>query len=221
MGSWFVARSTAVDDPAMRVFLDRTPFESPLWMDTQEASIIEQLDAISRKRHWSTDDAAVVLTSLRRPMPAPLSDDSPAQSLTMPAPGASATDVQEWLQRPGAVELVSWLTATHRSTLAWGYVKERLRLNLGVPDSVREYSIQHWLESLGSPDPSQRLESASSLIYTRSVEDPAIRVRLDAMRLSDPDVSVRDAIDRGLQHYDRTHNGVEPSGPTSECNTCP
>lgn len=220
-GALLTVKPTIVDDPAMRTFRDLPIFAAPSWMHDEDARSMAALDEVSRRKQWSAQDAEVVLDAMRLDDPGDLDDASPARGLQLPPPTAPRTEVEAWLANPGASELIEWLAATHRRNTAWTVIKERLRLALETPSDITEFAKSAWITGLRSPDQDQRLESASALIYTKSIESEAIRLQVEAMRLGDPSADVRAAVDRGLQQYDRVYHGIEPDGTITDCNTCP
>ncbi len=220
-GALLIAKPAVVDDPAMRTFRDLPPFVAPSWMNPEDARVMSDLDEVSRRTQWSTRDEEVILEALRLDNPGNLDEASPAHGLQLPPPNATRAEVDAWLANPGASELIEWLAATHRRNTAWTVVKERLRLGLETPSNLTEFAKSAWITGLRSPDQDQRLESASALIYTKSIESEAIRLQVEALRLGDPSADVRAAVDRGLQQYDRVYHGIEPDGTITKCNTCP
>lgn len=220
-GALLTVKPTLVDDPSMRTFRDLPPFVAPSWMRDEDARNMAALDGVSRRRQWSTQDAEVVLEALRLDDPGDLDESSPARGVQLPPPNATRAEVDAWLTNPGASELVTWLTETHRRNTAWTIVKERLRLNLETPSNITEFAKKTWITGLRSHDDDQRLESASALIYTKSIAVEATRLQVEALRVGDPSADVRAAVERGLQHYDRVYHGIEPDGTMTDCNTCP
>jgi hypothetical protein len=205
----------------MRTFDDIPKFERLSWMEDRHVGDYERLmNDVSRKRRWSAEDAAFIMSLLRasrvsKGPPIPLDD--------VDFSFFHATDEQiAWLrEREGADEAIAWSFRSQEQVMAWSIVSERMRLDLDIPDDMREHVIEGWLEDLSDEDEWIRVRSTSALVYSRSIEDPAIRLRIEALRTSDPSPIVRDNALRQLAHYDRIYHGVEPSGPTSECNTCP
>jgi hypothetical protein len=220
-GALLTVKPTIVDDPEMRTFRDLPPFIAPSWMSPEDARVMADLDEVSRRRQWSAPDTEIILVAMRLDDPGDLEESSPARTLQLPPPSAARAEVDAWLANPGASELIEWLAATHRRNTAWTVVKERLRLGLETPSDITEFAKSAWITGLRSPDQDQRLESASALIYTKSIESEAIRLQVEALRLGDSSADVRAAVDRGLQQYDRVFHGIEPDGTIAKCNTCP
>lgn len=205
----------------MRSFYEIPKFQRAVWMDESLAGNIERLmNDVSRTRDWSSTDAAFVMELLRSPRvseepPIPLDD------VDFSFFKATSDQIAWFRQREGADAALKWDFKRFERRMAWSIVDERLRLGLEIPHDMREYVIKSRVAGLGEEDPSVRIESVSSLIYSRAIEDPDLRMRVEAVRLGDPSADVRRIADQHLQHYDRIYKGVEPSGPTSECNTCP
>lgn len=205
----------------MRTFYDLPEFERLSWMEDRHVASYERLmNDVSRKRRWSNKDAAFVMSLLRAPRlsrTVPLGFEDVDFSIFFATP----EQIAALKAREGADGLIEWSFRSQEQVMAWSIVSERMRLDLDIPDDMREHVIEGWLEDLSDEDEWIRVGSTSALVYSRSIEDPAIRVRIEAMRTSDPIPIVRDNAVRQLAHYDRIYHGIEPDGPTSECNTCP
>jgi hypothetical protein len=179
--------------------------------------LVNELDD---KPRWSDEDATFVLEIMNRPAPG----DPPAHAahLVIPADDAPTHEVEEFLKLPGADDAIQWHFDTFAYDMAWAIVNHRLVSGQVVPERLRLRAREEWSRMLNNDDLYARVRGATSLISTGLFKtDPHLEMKIEAMRRGDPSADVRAAIERRLAYYDRVHNGVEPSGPTSECNTCP
>jgi hypothetical protein len=218
-GLWISAARRFVDP--MRDLLAIPRFERAAWMPEDPAADFERLvNVVTRKRVWSDEDARFVLSAMQRER---VNESPPPGVHEIPHSILKATpqEIEAFLKRPDAMEIAEWNIAFFLRSTAWNTVQERLLRGLDVPEPTRSFAVESWLGWLDDSDKEIRSEGAMSLINSGLIADQTIRMRLEAVRLGDPSADVRAAVDRKLQHYDRVHHGIEPSGPTSDCNTCP
>lgn len=124
------------------------------------------------------------------------------------------------MRSPEGREMARWLDMYFAVTQAESLIWDRRRLGIPVPESLERFGVQHWSAMMEDPDPRIRVQGAGRLIGGRFIENPEIRVRVEALRVGDPDVMVQERITRQLAIYDRDYHGIDP-GPLVECNTCP
>lgn len=219
IGGWWWSAADRYLDP-MRTFREMPQFERAEWMPAEYAERGERLENdVVRKRAWTAEDAAFIEAIMRSPRPGEPPPN--AGEMRFPAPGSEREAVDRWLAQDGAAELVDWFMHATQRALAWSVVQERIRLGLNVPEPTRSFALESWQAGLLDADEQVRVESALALIHSRLIEDQAVRVKVEAMRLGDQSGYVRQAVDRGLKQYDRMHHGRDPGGPVAECSTCP
>lgn len=216
----FVIRARDRDGP-MSAFDEIPKFERMAWMEERHIGGYERLmNDVMRKRRWSAEDAAFVMSLLRAPRVSrtpPHGVDDVDFSLFF----ATADQIAWFREREGAEEVIDWNFRSQEQAMAWTTVAERMRLGLELPEEMDAFVIETWSEGLEDEDEWLRAESTTMLVYSRTIEDPTIRLRIESIRLNDPSAQVRDNAERQLAHYDRLYHGIEPPGPANDCNTCP
>lgn len=247
VAAWLTVSWRQVDP--LGSYRDASKYERAEWHDDETASLLRRLGRLTRKREWSEDDAAFVRrlietgperiprlsaralavapAGIRALAGAPPELTAEERALAdpplapLPSPGDTAALRAWFASSPEGREIARWLDLQDAVVKAESLLWDRRRLGASIPESLERFALDRWAQMLEASDPVSRLAGAARLISGRFIEDPEIRVRVEALRLGDPDGLVRATLDQRLTMYDRHWRGVDPGGPIVECNTCP